>query len=379
MKPIPVAGPWITQKEVDFVSEAVRSGWYERSGEYPARFEKAFAQYIGVRHAVSLPSCTSGLHLALAGYGIGPGDEVIVPDITWIATSAPISYVGAQPVFADVDERSWCISPESFRSLITPRTKAVIPVDLYGHVYASTEIRKTAREHGIRVIEDAAEAIGSRSGEQMAGSMGDAGVFSFHGSKTLTTGEGGMLVTDDSVLYDRILYLRDHGRIPGDKKFWNGEVAYKYRMSSLQAALGLAQLERIEELIAKKREIFGWYREALGSVEGLCLNAEDAGTFNTYWMVSVTLDESYDLTTAELMQSLAEKQVDTRSFFHPLSSLPAYQGDTEAAKARSRNRVAYRVSRCGLNLPSALCLTREDVAFVCARLKETLQRPCRVR
>ncbi len=269
---IPVAGPWITQKEIDYVADAVANGWYENSNKYNQLFEQEFAEYTGVEYALSLPSCTSAIHLSLLALGIGAGDEVIVPDITWIATAAPITYVGATPVFADIDEKTWCISPESLRECITPKTRAVIPVDLYGNMPCMDEIEKTARNFKLAIIEDAAEAIGSEYRGRKAGSFGDTGVFSFHGSKTMTTGEGGMLVTDNPELYNRCLLLRDHGRQAAGKMFWNLEIAYKYKMSSMQAALGLAQLERINELIEKKRVIFQWYQEDLKDHKVITLN-----------------------------------------------------------------------------------------------------------
>ncbi len=373
---IPVAGPWITRKEIDAVTEAVSRGWYSNSNEYQNRFETAFARHAGSRFAVSLPSCTSAIHLALAAWGIGPGDEVIVPDLTWIATSAPVSYVGAQAVFADVDPKSWCLAPESFESLITPRTKAVIPVDVYGHVFAADRIVPIARKHGIRVIEDAAEAIGAESTGRKAGSLGDAGVFSFHGSKTLTTGEGGMLVTDDASLHERVLRLRDHGRAPGDRMFRNLEVGFKYKMSAMQAALGLAQLERLEELVARKREIFGWYREELMGVEEITLNAEAPSTRNSYWMVTAVWDERLGLSKEEMMRQLFDKHIDSRPFFHPLSSLPAYETDSEACRARIRNKISYKISPYGVNLPSPLNLTREQVRYVCSTMKEIVACSC---
>src|SRR5207248_4969739 len=191
-----VAGPWITQHEIDYVNEAARTGWYDKANAFQERFERGFAAYAGVRHAVALPSCTSALHLALLALGVGPGDEVVVPDITWIATSAPISYVGATPVFADVDEGTWCMSARSFEECITPRTRAVIPVDLYGGMPDMDALAEVAHRHRVAIIEDAAEAIGSEFRGRKAGTFGDAGVFSFHGSKTLTTGEGGLLATD---------------------------------------------------------------------------------------------------------------------------------------------------------------------------------------
>jgi perosamine synthetase len=372
MQRIPVAGPWITDKEIQYVTDAVTNAWYENANIYHERFEKAFAEYVGTKFAVALPTCTSGLHLSLLGMGIKEGDEVIVPDATWIATSAPISYVGATPVFADIDTQTWCLSAESFEACITPRTKAVIPVDLYGGMPDMDTIRAIARHHNIFIIEDAAEALGAEYKGKRAGSLGDTGVFSFHGSKTVTTGEGGMLVTDREDLYRRIQVLRDHGRQPGDRMFWNTEVAYKYKMSSMQAALGLAQLERIEELIQRKREQFTWYQEELAGIDGLTLNKESAHVRNVYWMVTLVVDQKFGLNKTQLMQRLGQEGIDTRPFFHPLSSIPAYEDSEQAHLARQRNKVAYGISPYAINLPSALKLTHEDIEKVCDCLKDIL-------
>jgi len=368
MERIPVSGPWITQKEIDYVTDAVTNAWYGNANMYHARFEPAFAAYVGRRYAIALPSCTSALHLSLLSVGVGPGDEVIVPDITWIATSAPISYVGATPVFADIDARSWCLDARSFEQNITPRTKAVIVVNLYGNMPDMDAILDVAARHGIAVIEDAAESIGSEYKGKKAGSFGLASAFSFHGSKTLTTGEGGMLLTDDKEFYDRCRYLADHGRKPGDKAFYNAEVAYKYKMSSMQAALGLAQLERVDELVQRKREIFDWYRERLQHVEGLQLNSEATVVKNTYWMITGIVDASVSLTKEQLIIEMAKSNIDCRPFFYPLSSLSAYSHLQQSEEARFRNTVAYDISPFALNLPSGLNLTRDDVAYVCDRL-----------
>ena len=367
---IPVAGPWITDKEIAYVSDAVATNWYEDAGDYVGRFEQAFAVATDRRFAVSLPSCTSAIHLALAALGVGPGDEVVVPDITWIASSAPITYVGATPVFADVDPDTWCLAADSLRAVITPRTKAIIAVDLYGGMPEYPEILAIAATAGLPVIEDAAEAAGSSQLDRPAGSYGIAGVFSFHGSKTLTTGEGGMLVVDDEKLFDRVQALRDHGRARGDRFFFNAEVGFKYKMSSMQAALGLAQLERLDELMIRKRQIFGWYRDRLA--DHVQLNAEPPGTRNAYWMITAVVPEVSPLRTLDLMAGLDAHGIDTRPFFHPLSSLPAYAGEREAAIARERNVVSYALDNRGVNLPSALSLEEHDVDFVCAAFLELL-------
>jgi perosamine synthetase len=363
---IPVSGPSITEREVRYVADAAQNAWYANHNMYHARFEKTFADHLGVPFTMALPSCTSAIHLSLLALGIGPGDEVIVPDVTWIASAAPVSYVGATPVFADIDEATWCLSPESFQQCITPRTRAVIPVDLYGGTPDWDPILATAQRHGIAVIEDAAEAVGSRYRDRPAGSLGRVGVFSFHGSKTLTTGEGGLLATSDPSLFKRAQTLRDHGRPPGDRLFMNTEVAHKYKMSSLQAALGLAQIERLEELVKRKREIFSWYADRLGRLPGLSLNPQPVWLFSSYWMVTLLLDRRLNIDKIGLMEALDRDGIDSRPFFFPLSSLKAYEGAKDVARAREANVVSYRISPRGINLPSGLSLTESDVDRVCA-------------
>ena len=372
MERIPISGPWITKKEIDYVTDAVTNAWYGNANIYHERFEKAFADYLGVRFAIALPSCTSAIHLSLLALGVGRGDEVIAPDVTWIASAASVTYVGATPVFADIDTKTWCLSAQSFEECITSKTKAVIPVDLYGGMPDMDAFLDVAKKHGIAVIEDAAEAIGSEYGGRKAGSFGDTGVFSFHGSKILVTGEGGMLVTDREDIYHRVLFLRDHGRKPGDKMFWNTEVAYKYKMSSMQAALGLAQLEHINELIERKRQIFNWYQGRLGNIDGITLNYEAPDTKNTYWMVTIVLDKKFGLKKDVLMGLMAEKGIDCRPFFYPLSSLPAYQKLGQAKQARQRNKIAYKISSYGINLPCGMKMTKEKVGYVCDVLKSIL-------
>ena len=370
---IPVAGPSITNLEIKYVGDAVSAAWYDQANKYHTAFEQTFANYLGVRHAVCLPSCTSAIHLSLLALGIGPGDEVIVPDITWIASAAPLSYVGAQPVFADVDPETWCMSASSLEACITPRTKAIIPVDLYGGMPDLTAIQAIASEHNLPIIEDAAEAIGSTFHDQKAGSFGRTGVFSFHGSKTMTTGEGGMLTTNDEELFKRVLFLRDHGRAPGDVMFNNIEVAHKYKMSSMQAALGLAQIERAEELVFMKRRIFEWYKEGLAGIPDIKLNHELPNTRNSYWMSTLVVGESYGLNKTAIMAHLNERSIDSRPFFNPLSSIPAYESTLEAVNARRRNHVSYSLSTRGINLPSALSLTSQDVTYVCNVLRDFIK------
>jgi perosamine synthetase len=372
MDRIPIAGPWITQKEIDYVADAVAHAWYNGANMYHERFENAMCSYLGMKYSVSLPSCTAAIHLSLLALGIGEGDEVIVPEGTWIASAAPITYVGATPIFADIDPYNWCLSPESFERWITPRTKAVIPVDLYGNIPDYDALLQVADRYHIAVIEDAAEAFGSIYHGKKAGSLGATGVYSFHGSKTLTTGEGGLLVTDREDIFKRVLFLRDHGRVQGEKMFWNSEVGFKYRLSSMQAALGLAQLERIDDLLQRKQEIFSWYQDELRDLKDVSFNSQAPDTRNSYWMVTIVLGPTYKKSKEDLIAAFNQRKITTRPFFYPLSSLPAYEKLEQAQQARRENKVCYDISARSINLPSALMMTREQVHYVCENLLELL-------
>lgn len=379
MQRIRIAGPSITQKEIDYAAEAVRTAWYENANVPVSRFEQAMAGRHKRRFATALPSCTSGLHLAIAALRIGRGDEVIVPELTWIASAAPIAYVGATPVFADVDRDSWCLDPASFEASVTPRTKAAIVVDLYGNMPDWDALCRIAERHGVALIEDAAEAIGSLYRGRPAGSFGVASTFSFHGSKTLTTGEGGMLLTDDEKLYQRCSTLQDHGRKRGDTSFFNEEIGFKYRMSAMQAAVGLAQFERLDDLIARKREIFDWYRRRLEGVDGITLNSEAADVFNTYWMVNILVDPGVGATKEDLVSELGKRDVDSRPMFYPLSMIPAFRDTPQAQVATRLNRVAYDTSRRGVCLPSGLNMTEDLVDRVVGALCESIEHIARNR
>jgi perosamine synthetase len=258
------AGPSISARETSYALDAARHGWNHQWNRYIARFENFFAGYLGVAHALTTSSCTGALHLALAGLGIGPGDEVIVPDLTWVATANAVLYVGATPVFADVDPDHWCLDPGSFESLITKRTRAVIPVDLYGHPAPMDRIVDIARKHNLFVVEDAAPSLGAECNGRKVGTFGDLAAFSFQGAKLTVTGEGGMLVTNDETLFKKVYAIWDQGRVPGT--FWISQNGWKYKMSNIQAALGLGQVERVEEMIEAKRRIFGWYAEGLSGI-----------------------------------------------------------------------------------------------------------------
>lgn len=369
---IPVAGPSITEREAELTAEAARTAWYANHYVFNARFEAMVADYVGVSHAVSVPHATAALHLIFAALDIGPGDEVIVPDVTWIACVAPIIHLGATPVFVDMLPDTWCIDPAAVEAAIGPRTKAILGVDLYGSMCDWDALQAIADRHGLHLVEDAAEAIGSSLNGRRAGAFGRAAAFSFHGSKTVATGEGGMLVTADPALAARVLVLRDHGRNPGDRFFLNHEIAYKYRMNAVTAALGVAQMERIDTLIAYKRAIFSWYRERLADVDGLTLNAEPDGVENSYWMVTAVPDLSFGCDKFELMEQMAARNIDTRPFFSPLSTLPAFEGKPLSKRQVSPHDCGQSISRRGINLPSGYTMTEEKVELVCSAFKEVL-------
>ncbi|WP_374088710.1 DegT/DnrJ/EryC1/StrS family aminotransferase [Methylomicrobium lacus] len=343
---IPYTKPSITELEVAYATDAARHGWGERCYEYIARFEQAFKAHLGVNFAIATSSCTGALHMGLSALGIGPGDEIILADTNWIATAAPIVHLGAKPVFVDILADSWCIDPEKAEAAITPRTKAIIAVHLYGNLCEMDKLLAIGARHGIPVIEDAAEAIGSVYHGKRAGSMGLFGCFSFHGTKTLTTGEGGMFVTDDADLYEAVLTLSNHGRAHGQsKQFWPDQVGFKYKMSNIQAAIGCAQMDRIEELIARKQEILLYYRQNLNDLSPIKINPEPTGTVNGAWMPTVVFDEQTGITREDLFAAFASDNIDARVFFHPLSGLPMFDPVPQ-------NMNAWRIPQRAINLPS---------------------------
>ncbi|KAF0183745.1 MAG: DegT/DnrJ/EryC1/StrS family aminotransferase [Hyphomonadaceae bacterium] len=375
-KRIPVAGPQITDAEVALVADAARNGWYENANAYINQFERLVADYCGVKHAIAVSHATSAIHLALETLGVTEGDEVIAPDITWIASVAPIYQTGADAVLVDMKEDTWCIDPAAIERAITPRTKAILGVDLYGSMCDWPAIEKIARERGIKVIEDAAEALGSSLDGRRAGAFGDISVLSFHGSKTVTTGEGGMLLTNDEALYRRALFLRDHGRtnVQGRyQMFFNTEIAFKYKMSAMQAALGVGQMKRIDALIEHKRNTFEWYRKRLSGLNGVSINVEPPNVFNCFWMPTIVLDPSLGVTRNDIMEGLDARGVDSRPFFTPLTDMPAFAEHKAAQRFAKANVVGARIAPYAVNLPSSALTTEDDVDYVCAAILEILR------
>lgn len=364
-KLIPVTGPWITKKEVKYVAQAARNGWHENYQKYINLFEKKFADYIGRKYALATSSCTGALHLAYLSLGFTRGDKVIVPNITWIATVEPLYWMGIKPIFVDIEPDTWCIDPKDIERKITKKTRAIVVVDIYGHIPDMKKILKIAKKYKLKVIEDAAEAVGSEYYGKKAGSFGDVSVFSFHGSKTLVTGEGGMLLTNNKKIIEKARYYNDHCK-DQKKIFWNLEIGYKYKMTNFQAACGLAQLERIEELIKKKRQIFSWYKERLSNIPGIQLNAERPPTKNTYWMVTIVWDKKYKISKEKMIKELGKYNIQARPFFYPLSSLPAIN-------CKADTPISFDISKRAINLPCGLNITQDDIEYICKILKKILK------
>jgi len=360
----PVSQPAIGEKEIAYVTDAVRSGWVSSIGRYIEEFEKSFAGFCGSKFALAVSNGTTALHLALVSAGIKALDEVIIPDLTFVATANAVTYTGARAVPVDIDPNTLCMDIGSLESAITPRTRAIIPVHLYGHAAKMDELMSVARRHRLLVIEDAAEAHGAEYKGQRVGSIGDCGVFSFYGNKVITSGEGGMITTDNADLYSKAKLLRDHAMSP-QKRYWHTEIGFNYRMTNLQAALGVAQMERIHEFLERRQLIMRWYRTFIGSDPKLRLNYEEPDTKNVYWMICLEIAGLTDAPRSVLMSKLREVGVDTRPYFYPISDMPMYQ--------RADTPVAHAVSQRGMNLPSYTDLTESDVEHICQSTKGVLQ------
>ncbi|WP_198959210.1 DegT/DnrJ/EryC1/StrS family aminotransferase [Bradyrhizobium canariense] len=360
---IPISQPSIGVREKELVLAAVESGWVSSIGRFIDEFENSFARYCGTEFAIAVSNGTTGLHLALAAFGIGPGDEVIVPDLTFVATANAVAYTGAKPVLADVDPETLCIDPGSVEALITPRTKAVMPVHLYGHPADMDAIASIARPRGIIVIEDAAEAHGAEYKGRRVGGLADCGVFSFYGNKIVTTGEGGMLTTNDPAFYRRAKRLRDHA-MSSDRRYFHDERGFNYRMTNLQAALGVAQMERIDQFLARRAEIMAWYRSVVRTSDVVRLNRVQNWARSAFWMVCLEVDRFDDDSRAAFIQSLKQRGIDSRPYFYPLSTMPMYSQESLP--------VAARKSRIGLNLPSFFDLGKSDVERIGQVVNELL-------
>lgn len=365
-KRIPVSEPSLTGNEEKYVLECIRTNWISSLGKFIPEFEGGFAGFCGSKYGVAVMNGTAALQLALAALGIRGGDEVIVPDLTFVATANAVKYLGATPVFVDSEPDTWNVSPEKIAAAVTKKTKAIIPVHLYGHPCDMDAIMEIAGKHNLLIIEDAAEAHGAEYKGRKAGSMGDVGCFSFYGNKILTTGEGGMCVTSDAEIAERMRFLRDHA-MSHEKRYWHTEVGYNLRMTNVQAAIGVAQLERIEKLIAKKIADARLYNSLLQNVKGLSVQPQMPWAKSVYWMHSVLVDErEFGCSRDELMAGLKESGIDSRPFFYPMHQLPPYKN----GHSDKDFPVAVRLSRAGINLPSAVQLSEQDIRYVCEAIAD---------
>jgi perosamine synthetase len=361
---IPCARPSITEREIRYATDAAATGWGERCCEHIHRFEDLFRTYIGTAGTVATSCATGALHMGMSALGIGVGDEVILADCNWIATAAPIVHLGAKPVFVDILPDTWCVDPDKAEAAITPRTKAILAVHLYGSLCDMDRLQDIAARHKLALIEDAAEALGSRWNGRLAGSLGVFGAFSFHGSKTVSTGEGGMFVTNDQTLLEKVQTLANHGRKPGEtRQYWSSVIGFKYKMSNLQAAVGCAQMERVSDLVSQRRAIFAGYRDRLADLPDLALNVEHPETLNSYWMPTVVFPKRFGNIRDELMQRFEDRNIDGRVFFHPLSSFDMFESVPE-------NQNSYSISERAANLPSFHDITDAEMDRVVAVVKE---------
>ena len=362
------AGPSITEKEIEYVNDAVKNGWNNNWNSYLSKLEESFKRKFNAKHALLTSSCTGAMHMAIRALGVGKGDEVIIPELTWVATASVVNYVGATPVFADVDKETWTLSPDSFKKCITKNTKAVMPVHLYGHPCKMDEINSIAKNNGIKILEDAAPAIGAKFDGQYCGTFGDVSAFSFQGAKMMVTGEGGILLTNNDDLFEDIKQYSEHGRSKDpNNTFWIETIGYKYKMSNVQAALGLAQFERLNELIGRKREIFSWYYDRLNDVDGISLNKEAEWAKSIYWMASIFIDPGVmQINRNSLMRKLKADGIDSRPVFPTISKYPMWYSDCH-------NKNANLISENSINLPSGHNLKETQVDYICNSIKKYLK------
>ena len=369
MRRISYTKPSITEVEINYASDAAKNGWGSKCYEYINRFEESFKKHLDVKYCIATSSCTGALHMGLYALNIKPGDEIILANTNWVATAAPIIHLGAMPVFVDILEKSWCIDPENVRQAINSKTKAIIATHLYGNLCEMNNLLSIGEEYNIPIIEDSAEAIGSIYKGKKAGSMGLFGTFSFHGTKTITTGEGGIFVTNDKFLFEKVLTLSNHGRSTKQtKQFWPDMIGFKYKMSNIQAAIGLGQLERLNYLLKKKREIFNHYKNYLSDLP-LIMNPEDDDCTNGYWMPTIVFKKDFKIKRDNLISYLNSQNIDARVFFWPLSHTPI-----KGKKAFNKKEyLSEEIHLRSLNLPSSFDLTTTDIKFVCDSMRYYLK------
>ena len=354
---IPVTNPFLDEYEIELLNECIISGWVSSGGPFVKKFESLVAEHTGTKYAVSCSSGTSGLHLALLANDIGPGDEVIVPTLTFIATANAVRYTGAKPVFVDSDINTWNIDPKLIKDSITSKTKAIMAVHLYGLPADMDSINQIAKDYNLLVIEDASEAQGAKYKNKMVGSLADMAVFSFFGNKIITTGEGGMIVTNDKYLAEKCRLLRDHG-MSKERRYWHQVLGYNYRMTNMQAALGVAQMGKIEKIIEKKKQIAKEYKEILGHSKGVIFPAEINFTENVFWLFTILIKKDIlGISANELMQLMQKHKIDTRPVFPPIHTQPIYNDGKNL-------QIAEKIHSMGITLPSSYNLKSKDIQTI---------------
>lgn len=364
---IPLMQPALGGNELAYVSDCVTTGWISSQGEYVQRFESAFSRFLGGSHSLAVSSGTAALHLALKALDIGPGDEVIVPDLTFAATVNVVLHCGATPVLVDVDKNTWNMDTGQVERSITERTRAIMPVHLYGHPCDMDQINAIAHRHDLRVVEDCAEAQGARYRGKLVGTLGDIGCFSFFSNKVITTGEGGMVVSADAKIADRLRLLRDHGMRKG-RHYWHEVAGFNYRMTNLQAAVGVAQMERIEKFINRRREIGERYISRLGTIPGLTMPPRQAWGETIYWIFSMLVSQELTgVSRDELVSELTKRGIETRPFFYPLHVQPPYHRDGSFA-------ISTRLSAQGISLPSGNEISNQEIDRVCSAVSSIVER-----
>ena len=368
---IAVAKPFFDDEEIELVNECMVSGWVSSGGKFVIQFEKMVAGHTGVEHAISCSSGTAALHLILMAYGIGLGDEVIVPSMTFISTANAVTYTGATPIFVDSDLESWNINPNKIESMITDKTKAIIPVHLYGHPADMDRINKIAKKYNLKVIEDAAEAQGARYKGKMVGSLADSAMFSFFGNKIITTGEGGMIVTNDAIIADKCRLLRDHG-MTAKKRYWHEVVGYNYRMTNIQAAIGVAQMGKIDSIVEKKKRIALEYKKRLKNIKGITLPPNTEWAENIYWLYTILLDNNkLNFSVEDLIKRLKENNIDSRIVFYPIHTQPIYLTGKNLP-------VSEGLHKMGISLPSSPDMSLKEISKVSGIILRMVNNSCKV-
>lgn len=370
---IPVCEPTLLGNELKYVTDAVKTGWISSAGKYVAEFEKQFAAYCGCKYGVAVCNGTVALHLALTALGIGKGDEVIIPDFTMIATAFAVCYTGAKPVFVDADPETWNIGVKKIEEKITPRTKAIIPVHLFGLMCDMDAINAIAKKHNLKVLEDAAEAHGAEYKGHRAGSCSDLAAFSFFANKNITTGEGGMVVTNDEELYKRLRYHKNMCfPLDGPRNYMHDDIGFNYRMSNVVAAIGLAQTEKADEYRAMRIRNNALYREYLKDVPGISFQPLSKDYLNVVWMNAVTIELSqFGHSRDELCAYLKQHNVDTRLLFQGMHRQPSLQ--RFGCDCSGDYPITDRLAENGLYFPSASCLAEKDIVYVCELVKKIAQ------